>query len=603
MNLFGEFGHDLGRVRQILRVMAEHGFAPALKKIPMIAGKVPEVSREAAAAPAGMRFCRMLEELGPTFVKVGQILSTRADLLPPEFIRALSKLQDDVPPFPFDQVKEQVEAGLGQGIEDLFLEFAEAPLASASMAQVHAAKLKDGADVVVKVQRPGIGAQIERDSHILILLARLLELVVEEASTYHAVDLAEEFQEGLGKELVFSGEAINLRTFARMNEGRHGIKVPNFYPELSCATILTMARICGRRITDMATDRDADELANVVERFVKLGFDHVFQDGIFHADPHPGNVLLTDDDEIAFIDFGLMGKVARDAQDRLLTIQLALGLRDADSLARLLIRLGDPQGRVNLQTFRDAIRRVLDKYLGLAISEIDTGTAFNDLLDLALRFGIRMPREFALLAKASVAIEGIVRALHPNLNVSGILSARAEHLMMERLDPRQFASGGMRTALQLATLVQDMPLQLNQVLIDLERGQLQVAVVSEEMQSVERTLRGLGMTVFTGLFSSALLLGGFYALGRYPWQILGVELLPLIAFSGASILFGAALATYLSGGPMPKLKLENLAKKRRRSLPKGPNRKAFPQAAPVPKKEADGGIGPEEGPTIPPPGQ
>jgi ubiquinone biosynthesis protein len=575
MNLFGEFGHDLGRVRQILRVMAEHGFAPALKKIPLVAGKVPEVSPEAAAAPAGTRFCRMLEELGPTFVKVGQILSTRADLLPPEFIKALSKLQDNVPPFPFKEVKIQVEAGLGQSLDDLFSEFAEKPLASASMAQVHAAKLQDGTDVVVKVQRPGIAAQIERDSHILVLIARVLEMVVAEASTYHAVDLAEEFQLGLAKELDFSGEAINLRTFARINQDRHGIRIPAFYPDHSCTTVLTMERIYGRRITDLPQDHDPEETADIVERLVTVAFDHVFMDGLFHADPHPGNVLVTDEDEIAFIDFGLMGKVARDAQDRLLTIQLALGLRDADSLARLLIRLGDPQKRVNLQTFRDAIRRILDKYLGLAISEIDTGTALNDLLELSLRFGIRMPREFALLAKASVAIEGIVRALHPGLNVSGTLSARAEHLLLERLDPRQFAAGGMRTALQLATLVQDLPLQLNQVLIDLERGQLQVSVVSPEIHKVERTLRGLGITVFSGLFSSALLLGGFYTLGRYPLHFLGMELVPFFAFSSAAGLFGAALAWYFRGGQMPKLSLESMAKKRRKQRLTPQNNRAF----------------------------
>lgn len=551
MGLFGEIRHDISRLSEIAQVMTRHGFGPTLRKVPLVSRMIPG-GQQQSPVPAPQRFARMLEELGPTFVKLGQILSTRSDILPREFTDELSKLQDQVPPFPFDEVQAQIEEDLGAPLADLFDDFDEKPLASASMAQVHTAVL-DGEPVVVKVLRPGIHEQVRADASILVLLAQLLETLVMEASQYRVGSLAQEFEEGLRGELDFSREAANLKTFRAFNEGREGVHVPFLVEERSSRRVLTMERIFGQRITVLADRDDPAESARVVERLVSLGYDHFFVDGMFHADPHPGNVLITDDGDIAFIDFGLVGRVSRATQDRLLMVLIAISLRDADTLARLLVRVGDVDQRIQLGAFRDAIARLLDRYLDLSLKDVNASAALVDLLDLASTFGVRTPREFALLSKASVAMDGIIRALHPDLNPSSTMIERSRSLLLERLDPRNLQGGGLRTALQLGVLLQELPLQMNQTLLDLERGNLRIRMASDELQRLERDFRGLGMTIFSGLIAAAFVLGGIYAIAQFDLRLFGVPVLPIVSFGIAGFLFFVAFTWFLTGGRVPKL--------------------------------------------------
>ena len=554
MGLFGEIRHDLSRLREIAGVLARHGFGSTLSRLPLLRKLGPRKSQAGELKTAPERFCAVLEELGPTFVKVGQILSTRQDLLPAAFITELSRLQDQVPPFAFEKVRVVVERELGGTLEELFDDFAETPLASASMAQVHTATLPTGEHVVIKVQRPGIEERVRSDASILVLLAQLLELIVEEASTYRASDLAEEFEKGLVAELDFTQEAENLETFARLNQGRDGVHVPAFFRERSSRRVLTMEHIHGKRITGL--EDDDDELKHkIVERLAMVTFEHVFVDGVFHGDPHPGNVLVTENGDIGFIDFGLMGRVARDTQDHLLMLMLAIALRDSDTLARLLVRIGDARGRVDLLEFRTQIHRILDRYLGLTLREADTARITQDLLELSQRFAVRMPPEFALLSKASVSIDGIIRHLHADWDPSTMLIARSEELLLERVDPRSLKGGGLRTALQLAMVAKELPLQLSQILLDLEKGQLELKLSSEALDELGGNLRGLGMTIFGGLMAAAFLLGGFYVLAKYDWTWLGIPMLPAVGFSAAGGLLGIAFTWYLTGGRFRKISL------------------------------------------------
>ncbi|MBI1944411.1 MAG: AarF/ABC1/UbiB kinase family protein [Deltaproteobacteria bacterium] len=549
----------LSRLSQIAGIMARHGFAPNMKNIPLVRAFVDERALP-SAQPAGVRFAAMLEDLGPTFVKLGQIMSTRSDLLPSDFIESLARLQDQVPPFPFAEVRREVESALGRSIEDAFDYFDEVALASASVAQVHAARTKQGADVVVKVRRPGIDEQIRADSEILVIIAQLLELVTEEARRYHATEFVAEFQEALAAELDFSIEGRNLRAFAERNRGREGIHVPVMYPELSSRTVLTMERIRGRRISDL---KGTPEAPPKIERLVELTFDHTFIDGVFHADPHPGNLLINDAGELCFIDFGLVGRVTREVQDRMLLLLLALSLRDADTLARLIIRLGVSEKRIELAPFRGQLARLLDRYFGLTVGEVNTGQVFNDLIDLSTRYGVRIPRELAILSRAIVSIEGVVRTLHPGFDPSKVISKRAEELVLERIDPRQMKGGGLRTALQLGLLIQEVPLQLGQTLMDLERGQVQVVIKSPDLEGLQNSLRGLGMQIFGGVLAGALVLGGLDVLARAGYDLVRAPALAAGAFIFAGGCFGVAFAWYLTGGRLPKIALKRLLSRRR----------------------------------------
>ena len=555
MGTFGEL-RDLSRLREIAVVMSRHGFAPAMQRIPLLRAFVGTPDLSLSKASAAERFARMLESLGPTFVKLGQILSTRGDLLPAAFITALSRLQDQVPPFPFAAVRTQIETQFGRPLEQVYAAFDETPLASASMAQVHAATLFTGEEVVVKVQRPGIADQVRGDAAILVVLARLLELVVEEASQYRASDLVAEFQAGLSVELDFTVEAKNLLAFSNFNHARAGVHVPHLYPDLSGRTVLTMERIRGSRISELKND--PPRAARLIERLVELAFDHVFIDGLFHGDPHPGNLLVTELGDIAFIDFGLVGRVTRDAQDKMLMLLLALSLKDTDTLCRLLLRLGAVEGRVELHAFRAAIGTLLDRYLGLSIAEISTASVLSDLVELSMRFGIRLPREFALLSKAVVAIEGIVRQLHPTFDPTKTLTTRAENLLLDRVDPRRLKGGGLRAALQIGMFFEELPLQVGQMLMDLERGNLQLNFKSRDLEGLDKNIRGLGMTIFSGLIASSLVLGGFYTLARHDFVVLGVQVLPSLAFGAAGVLTGGAFVWYVTGGKLPKIPLGRL---------------------------------------------
>jgi ubiquinone biosynthesis protein len=441
------------------------------------------------------------------------------------------------------------------------------------MAQVHAATLFGGEDVVVKVQRPGIAAQVRGDASILVVLARLLELVVLEASAYRATDLVLEFQSGLNMELDFSLEAKNLLAFSNFNHARAGVHVPQLYPEMSGRTVLTMERIRGKRISDLKGD--PERASAIIERLVEVAFDHVFLDGLFHGDPHPGNLLVTDVGDIAFIDFGLIGRVARDAQDKMLMVLLALSLKDSDTLCRVLLRLGVVEGRVELHAFRAAIARLLDRYLGLTVAEVSAASVLSDLVELSMRFGIRLPREFALLSKASVSIEGIVRTLHPGFDPSRTLSSRAEDLLLDRMDPRRLKGGGLRTALQIGMLFEELPLQVGQALMDLERGNLQVAIRNHGLDTLERSLRSLGMTIFSGMLAAALALGGIYTLSR-DVALASAPVVTAVAFAIAGLLTGGVFTWYFTGGKLPKINLQRILP---RMLPKdGPA--ALPRRGP-----------------------
>ena len=572
------------RLKAIAGVMSRHGFAPAMESIPIVRNFASDDDVARRARPAGVRFASMLEELGPTFVKLGQILSTRADLLPPEFINALSRLQDQVPAFGLDEVKRTIGEAWSHDpatvLQARFKSFDTVPLASASMAQVHAAVLPDGRDVVIKVQRPGIEDQITQDSEILVVVAQLLERVVEEASTYHAVDFVNEFKTALQGEVDFRREARNLQAFSKLNSGRPGLHVPFLVGELSGRTVLVMERIHGVRITDLTSSPSRAE--KVCLRLVEVAFEHIFVDGLFHGDPHPGNILVDKDDNIAFIDFGLVGQVPREIQDRMIMLLLAMSVRDVDTIARLVIRLGDVEGRVAIAPFRAAVSQLMDRYFGLSIGELSTAAVFTDLIELSTRFGVRLPREMAILSKASVSIDGVVRALNPAFDPTTVISARAEALLRERLDPREMKGGGLRTALQLALVVQELPVQIGQALLDLERGQIQVTVKSDALEALNTTLRGVGMTIFGGILAGALVLAGFLVLDVSNMAQARTGLLAILIFTAAGGIFGVAFAWYVTGGRLPKLAIGRFIASRVRALSKKRDAEREQQSPPKP---------------------
>ena len=558
---------DLNRLRQITTTAARYGFQDLLERGGLfrrfgrpqaLAEPLPDTQRESTAR----RFRRLLDELGPTFVKLGQILSTRADLLPAEFIAELRLLQDAAAPIPLEQVRAQMEAAFGQPVDELFATIEPIPLAAASIAQVHRARTRAGDEVVVKVQRPGITAHVNADLAVLHALARLLEATVEEMGIYSPVGIVEEFDRAIHEELDFVHEAANVHAFAATHAARPALRIPRVFDELTTSTVLTLEFLDGTRLVqvDLSPER-RQALAKVV---VDASFQQLFVDGLFHGDPHPGNFILLAGDVVGLLDFGLVGRLTRAMQETLVLLSVAVALKDSDSVARLLYRMGAPDSRANLAGFRADVETLLQTHLPEArtLAEVNARHLLTDLLDLAVRYRIRIPREYALLSRAAVAVEGLLRELAPDLDILAVSLPYAKQLLAGRYDPAQLRGGLMRTLLRFQGLASDLPTQLSQILMDLETGRFGVTVKSPELEKINQSLRSVAVICFLGLSACGFIVGAFLSFAQVPWTVHGLPVLGVLGLAAAGALFGAAFTWYLFGHRVGKISLRRFLPKR-----------------------------------------
>lgn len=563
---------DLQRLREITAVVARHGFGDLLDRAKVwdvLGRREPseKPSAEETRAQRARRFRDTLAELGPTFIKLGQILSSRPDILPADFILELSTLQDRAAPMAKETVLALIEKGLGKPASELFAWFDPEPMASASIAQVHRARLKpaagetEGASVVVKVQRPDIEEQIRSDTDLLSYLARFLEGVIEETGVYTPTGIVAEFRQAMLTELDFANEASNLEEFAKNHRERTYVVIPRVHRSLSCKTVLTMDELVGVKISQVLREPDKYDRKKLARHILDASFHQLFTDGAFHGDPHPGNLLVLDDGRIGMIDFGLVGHLSKQMQESLILLVLAISLRDPDTVARLLYKTGAPDQRINLHQFRLDIHQILDSYLGLKLSEVDANTLLDDLLGLALKYKIKVPKEYAVLSKAAATTEGILRQLDPDLDIAEAALPYAKALLWERYNPTSMSGGALRMVLQLQGFLTDTPQQLSQILMDLEGGKFLVNVRDEEMAKLNTNIKALGILVFMGAIASALIVGAFSLVGRsagvggsgWPWpSILGIVL--------AGMLFSAALTWTLIAGRLKKISLRRFLK-------------------------------------------
>ncbi|HZR08343.1 MAG TPA: AarF/ABC1/UbiB kinase family protein [Myxococcales bacterium] len=560
---------DLKRLREISAVVVRHGFGELWDraKIWDVLGRREDgqrLSREEMRATSARRFRETLAELGPTFIKLGQILSSRPDILPLDFIAELSLLQDRAAPMPVQTVFQLIEKGLGRPAQELFAAIDPEPMASASIAQVHRARLHSGEEVVVKVQRPGIEEQIRSDTDLLAYLARFLEGVIEETGIYTPTGIVSEFRAAMLLELDFENEARNIEEFAKTHANRPYVVIPRLYRDLSSRTVITMEELKGVKLKTVLESPsfpgvDRKQLArNVLE----ASFQQLFTDGLFHGDPHPGNVMVMEGNRIGLLDFGLVGRMSKAMQESIIVLVLAVSLRDPDTVARLLYKVGVPDQRINLHSFRQEIHDILERYMGLKLSEVDSGVLMTELVDLAMKYKIKIPKEYAVLSKASATTEGIVRQLDPELDVTQAALPYARQLLYERYSPGSMSGGFLRLLLQLQGFLQDTPQQLSQILMDLEGGKFTVQVRSDELSRLNTNVKALGILLFSGMLAAGLIVGAFSLVGRAS-EGAGTTVWPIAALVGlalSAMLFGAALTWTLLGGRLKKISVRRFLK-------------------------------------------
>ncbi len=559
---------DLKRLREISAVVARHGFGELWDRARIweVLGRREEVrpSQEEMRATTARRFRETLAELGPTFIKLGQILSARPDILPPDFIAELSHLQDRAAPMPVELVFTLIEKGLGKPAQELFAHIDPEPMASASIAQVHRARLASGEDVVVKVQRPGIEEQIRSDTDLLFYLARFLEGVIEETGIYTPTGIVTEFRSAMLVELDFENEASNIEAFAKHHADRPYVVIPKLYRDLSCRTVITLEELKGVKLNRVLEDPrfpgvDRKKLARHV---LDASFQQLFTDGLFHGDPHPGNVMVLAGDRIGLLDFGLVGRLTRGMQESIILLVLAISLKDPDTVARLLYKVGIPDERINLHQFRADIHDILERYLGLKLAEVDSGVLMKELVDLAMKYKIKIPKEYAVLSKASATTEGIIRQLDPELDITEVALPYAKQLLYDRYNPASMSGGFLRVLLQLQGFLQDTPQQLSQILMDLEGGKFHVTVRNEELSKLNTNVKTLGILLFAGMIAASLIVGAFSLVGRgsegsthTTWPIAA-----LVGLALAAMLFGAAVTWTLVSGRLKKISVRRFFK-------------------------------------------
>ncbi len=557
---------DLKRLREISVVVARHGFGELWDraKIWDVLGRREEVrpSPEEMRATTARRFRETLAELGPTFIKLGQILSSRPDILPADFIAELSHLQDRAAPMPVELVLELIEQGLGKPAHQLFASIDPAPMASASIAQVHRALLASGEDVVVKVQRPRIEEQIRSDTDLLFYLARFLEGVIEETGIYTPTGIVSEFRSAMLLELDFDNEARNIEQFAKNHAARPTVVIPKLYRELSSRTVITLQELKGVKLKQVLDDPASVDRKQLARHILDASFHQLFTDGLFHGDPHPGNVMVLEGNRIGLLDFGLVGRLTRGMQESIILLVLAISLKDPDTVARLLYKVGVPDERINLHQFRQDIHDILERYLGLKLSEVDSGVLMKELVDLAMKYKIKIPKEYAVLSKAAATTEGIIRQLDPELDITEVALPYAKQLLFDRYNPTSMSGGFLRILLQLQGFLQDTPQQLAQILMDLEGGKFNVTVRNEELVRLNTNVKALGLLLFGGMIASALIVGAFSLVGRSAESATNTvwPIPALVGLALAAMLFGAAVSWTLISGRLKKISVRRFFK-------------------------------------------
>lgn len=513
---------NIGRIKQISSVFAKHGFQELMTKLGF--GRfIPEKYRRsqlenALSAPERLRMA--FEELGPTFIKLGQLLSSRSDLLPEAFVQELSKLQDHASPLPFEAIKEVIERELDASIHEVFSEFQENPLASASIGQVHQARLKDGTEVVVKVQRPSIDTIIKTDVSVLSGLAAALEKYIPESKVLSPQTCVEEFFHAMSLELDFILEANNILKSQENLREMPGIYIPKVYLHWCTNRILVVERLHGQKMDDVqaltANGFDRKRLAEITAKaFLKTAL----EDGFFHGDLHMGNLFalkgLEGDSEhskVGMIDFGIMGYLTPRARESLIRIFVALSEEDFETLCMEFAELGSSRGQTDFEAFQRTIQSKVAPFLGLPLGAMNVGKILIEATTAAARHHIRIPREWMLIFKAIYTLEGTCRKLDPDFNPMPLLESHLEPLLRPETNWNKFSKDLLLGSRDIQTIAQTLPRQLHWFFKRLAANGYAIEIKNADAEKDRLQSKANFQLLASSIVFATSVLGGLYCL-------------------------------------------------------------------------------------------
>jgi ubiquinone biosynthesis protein len=540
---------NIGRLSEIAQVAVKHGFGYFFERH-RLTDLFPWIGRDGSAdtpSDRGRRLREMLDELGPTFVKFGQLLSTRPDIVPPDIVAELQKLQDDVRPIPFADVRRVIEEDLGLTIEQAFLEFDEQPTAAASIGQVHHALLPNGERVAVKVQRPNAPRQIESDIALLFQAARLAKERVRALDFIDAEQVVDEFARSIRSELDYRAEARNAEIFRRNFSGEADVKIPRVYWTYTRRRVLVLELLDGTQLADLDVSAlNQEERREIAYRIAETWMTMIFRHGFFHGDPHPANIFVLDGGAaVGLVDFGQVGKLSDEDMSRLTGLFIDAANERVEALPRRLAELGVRFPRDREEEFADDLRDVYYRYYGVSLAEIDPLQVIREAFEVIYRMNLRLPTRFVLLDKAIATLASVGIELYPDFNVFEVAKPYARNLMIERFSPERVLARAQKESGELVRIGAALPYQVYDFLEQIRDGQIEVGFVhkglDDFMHKVDVAFNRLvvALIVVGGLIGSSLI--GIFA--KHGPFVFGVNFLSFIGF-----LLSGALGIWLLWG-------------------------------------------------------
>lgn len=478
-----------------------------------------------------------LEQLGPTFIKLGQLLSTRGDLLPEPYLEALGRLQDQIEPFSFNEVEQIVSSELGGRLSKLFDEFDREPTAAASLAQVHRARMRDGRMVVVKVQRPGVREIIVKDLEALEEITEFIDAHTEMGKRYEFSNMLSELRQSLLRELDFKSEAANLRRLRSSLREFERIIIPEPIEDFTTSRVLTMDYVSGKKITTLSPLRlmelDGPELS---EDLFRAYLKQILVDGFFHADPHPGNVLITDDDRIAIIDLGMVGHITGSFQENLLRLLLAISEGRGDEAAEISMKMGEPKPNFDKRDFEHRVANLVAQHSDATIDQIDAGHVVLEITRISADCWFRLPSEFTLIAKALLNLDRVVYTLFPDFDPNEIIRDEATGILTRQIVKSIEPGNVLTRVIEVKEFVERLPARVNKILDAIGNNELKISVDAIDERVVLDGLQKVANRIALGLVLAALIVGAALMMRvDTPFRIFGYPGLPMIFFLMAAI--------------------------------------------------------------------
>ncbi|HXY62735.1 MAG TPA: AarF/ABC1/UbiB kinase family protein [Nitrospirota bacterium] len=542
---------DIPRIGRIIGVASRHGFGQLVEQLGLqrffsLSKRVtsfekPRSSEHRIGMPERLRL--MFEDLGPTFIKFGQVLACRPDMLPIEYSREFLKLTDSVAPFPSDEATKIIEEDLKAAISTLFASFDRVPVAAASIAQVHQATLRDGSPVIVKVQRPHIVRTIERDISVMHWLAELIEAQFPETAPYDLPGIIDEFARTIKRELDFFIEASNATQLRKNFSNSSVLYVPQVYTDLSSKRVIVLEKIEGIRIDEYdRLDREGYDRKEIARKGGAAYFKMVLQDGFFHADPHPGNIFVLPDGRLGLVDFGIMGRVTEENMEHFASVFLALSNHDYDALVRQYVELGFvSETAVDIEQFQREMKQdlveLLEPYSVMQVKQIDFGAYLDHVTHILLRHRLKLPSNLYLMDKSLITLEGILKQLDPEFNYFEAATPYVADLIRRRRNPLRAAQNMQKNISEFVDAMTLLPRQIKATFRKVTRGEIRISIHHEELQNLIRDIDKSSNRLAFSVITAAIIVASSIIIHSAKGPVLfGLPIFGLIGYVIAALL-------------------------------------------------------------------